>query len=273
MGKKKKLKFKDLADPKKFLWLVADAITPNDILYLSGLDYGFDKDKHAERISYFKRTLCTSKLESWYPMEVWELNRWSSPDYLDSIGHSRRAFSCAGILAYYFDNKGEPTELFDTVLPLFESLIRLDFPDWRKYFYNFLSEGVVKMKYPEDKFKLQLVVFLTIGLDSEKSGEIRDAYDKLMEHELSHLKYEWEHMWNETWDSALEPTVERPDKIVDTNITHGTAHMFAAKYVYHKAEKLTDNALEQDLKNLARRIALLGNDDIDEYLPASTIYL
>lgn len=83
----------------------------------------------------------------------------------------------------------------------------------------------------------------------------------------------WDHQWKKTWDTALEPNIKRPGKIVDTYITHGSAHMFSAKYVYLKAEQVNDSTLSEDLKNLARRIALLGNDDIDEFLPTPRLHL
>ena len=274
MGKKaKRLNFKDLQEHKKLLWLVADHVTPNDVLFLSEQDYGQDSDKHAEQISYFKQTLDTAKLDSWYPLEVWELNRWSSPDYKNIIGHSRRAFSCAGIMAYYFDGLGQPLETLNTLLPLFESLVRLDLQDWQEHFSNFLHYGLKKTKYSEDKFKIQLTLFLTFQSNTKNLAAIREAYNKLMSDEMSMLKHDWEHLWNETWDPALEPQLDRPAKIVDTQITHGTAHMFAAKNLQIKAEQVNDAKLSEDLKTLARRIAWLGQDDIDEFLPASTIYL
>lgn len=274
MSKKpKKLNFKNLPDHKKLLWLVANAVSPNDILFLSEQDYGYESEKYAEKITYFKQTLDTSKLESWYPMEVWELNRWSSPDYLDTIGHSRRAFSCAAMMAYYFDGLGEPIESLDTLLPLFESLVRLDFPDWQKHLSCFLSDGVTKTKCSENKFNLQLIIFLTFQTDSKDLAALRAAYDQLMLDEMSMLKHHWESQWNATWDPALEPQPERPAKIVDTYITHGTAHMFSAKLLHLKAEQINDVKLSEDLIKLARRIAWLGKDDINEFLPASTIYL
>lgn len=141
--------------------LVADNVTPNDILFLSEQDYGTDSDKHAELITYFKLPLDTSKLEHWYPAEVWELNRWSSPGYLDTIGHSRRAFSCAGLMAYYFDGLGKPVEYLDVLLPLFESLVRLDLQDWQEHFLSFLSHGLTKTKCPEGKFSVQFTLYLS----------------------------------------------------------------------------------------------------------------
>jgi len=273
MGKIKKLKFKDLPDHKKFLWLVADNVTPNDILFLSELDYGQDGEKHAELITYFKQTLDTSKLGSWHPMEVWELNRWSDPDYLDTIGHSRRAFSCAALIACYFDGVGCPIESLDTLLPLFESMVRLDLPDWQRYLADFLLYGITRTKDPEDKFKTQLTLYLSSKLESTNIVALRASYNQLMADEMSMLKHHWESMWNASWDPALEPQVDRPEKIIETNITHRTTHMFTAKYVHQKAEHIDDVALSEDLKALARRIAWLRKDDIDEFLPSSTIYL
>ena len=274
MGKKAKtLKFEDLPEHKKHLWLVANNVTRNDILSLSKQDYGQDSDRHAESMTYFKQTLDTSKLDSWYPMEVWELNRWSSPGYLDTVGHARRAFSCSGIMAYYFDGLGEPVDTLDILLPLFESSVRLDLPDWQRHLSNFLSYGSTKTKYVEDKFILQLVRFLARHSESTDLAELRSAYDQLMLNEMSMLKHQWENHWNETWDPALEPQIERPAMIVETNITHGTAYLFSAKYVYQKAEQINDAELSEDLKTLARRIAWLGHDNIDEFLPTSTLHL
>ena len=273
MGKIKKLKFKDLPDHKKLLWLVADNVTPNDILFLSELDYGQGGDKHADLIKYFKLTLDTSRFDSWYPMEVLELNRWSDPDYLDRIGHSRRAFSCASLMAYYFDGDENLDEMLDVLLPLFESLVRLDLIHWQKHFSNFLMHGITTAKDPEDKFKIQLTLFLSSKLETTDIAALRVSYNQLIADEMSMLKHQWVSMWNATWDPALEPQVDRPDKIIETNITHQTTHMFAAKYVHQKAEQIDDAALSEDLKTLARRIAWLRKDDIDEFLPSSTIYL
>lgn len=72
MGKKKRLKLKDVPEHKKFLWLVAVNITPNDILFLLEQDYGSDSGKHAELIVDFRLTLETSRLDSWHPIEVWD---------------------------------------------------------------------------------------------------------------------------------------------------------------------------------------------------------
>jgi len=51
------------------------------------------------------------------------------------------------------------------------------------------------------------------------------------------------------------------------NITHGTAHMFAAKSVYLKSTYLDDEQLSASYYTLARRIACLRNDDLDLFLP------
>jgi len=273
MGKIKRLKFKDLPEHKKLLWLVSNNITPNDVLFLSEQDYGQGIEKHAERIADFRETFDTSKMDSWYPIEVWELNRWSDPTYTDRIGHSRRAFSCAALMACYFDEVGWYHEYLDTLLPLFESLIRLDLPDWRRHFSKFLLHGITKTEDPEDKFKIQLTFFLASEFESADLSTLKARYDQLMADEMSMLKYNWELMWNETWDPALEPDVERPKKIVDTDMTHRTTHMFAAKYIHQKSEQIEDVLLSEDLKILARRIAWLRKDDIDEFLPSSTIYL
>lgn len=281
MGKIKKLHFKDLPEHKKFLWLVADNITPNDILFLSEQDYGTDSDKHAELITDFKITLDTSKLESWHPTEVWELNRWSSPRYLDTIGHSRRAFSCAGLMAYYFDSTGNPNEYLDVLLPLYESLVRLDLQDWQEYFASFLTHGLTKIKHPKDKFSIQLILYLSRLSETTNLNALKVGYNQLMVDEMSMLKHHWEHQWNETWDPALEPQIERPTKILDTYLIHSTAYMFSAKYVYLKVEQINDAALSEDLKTLARRIASLGKgdiawldkNDIDDLMPTSVIYL
>lgn len=274
MGKKKTNKtFKNLPDEKKFLWLIANNVTPNDILYLSELDYGHDQAKHAERIKYFKQTLDTSNFDYWHPMEVLELNRWSRPGYLDMIGHGRRAFSCAGLMACYFDGVGEPIGSLDVLLPLFESLICLDLPDWQKGFSNFLSDGISKTKLSEDIFTLQLALFLTVLSESKDSKVLKTAYDQLMEDEEAMLIHHWQAYSNKTWDAALRPKVVRPAKIVDTFITHSTASLFSAKYVHHKAEQLNEPELVKNLKSLAHRIFKLGNDDVDERFPDSTIYL
>lgn len=273
MGKKKRLKLKDVPEHKKFLWLVADNITPNDILFLSEQDYGSDSGKHAELIVDFKLTLETSRLDSWHPIEVWELNRWSTPHYLDKIGHGRRAFSCAGLLAYYFDKTENYGELLDILLPLFESLVRLDLRGWEEYIAIFLLHSLKRVKYPEDKFAIQFTLYLTRLSKPSELNKKRADYEQLMVDEMSMLKHNWEIQWNETWDPALEPEVERPRKIIETYITHGSAHMFAAKYVYLIAEQIDNSKLSKDLKHLARRIAWLGKDDIDEFLPASKVYL
>lgn len=273
MGKTKRLKLKDLPEHRKLLWLVSDNITPNDVLFLSELDYGQDIEKHTEQITHFRDTFDTSKMESWYPLEVLELNRWSDPTYTDTIGHSRRAFSCAAIMACCFDEVTWSHEYLDTLLPLFESLIRLDLPDWRKHFSKFLLHGITKTKDPEDKFKIQLTLFLASEFESADLSTLKASYDQLMADEISMLKYSWKYMWNETWDPALEPDIERPNKIVDTDMTHRTTHMFAAKYIHQKAEQIEDVSLSEDLKIVARRIAWLRKDDIDEFLPSSTIYL
>ena len=273
MGKIKKLKFKNLPEHKKFLWLVADNITSTDVLFLSEQDYGNESDKHAELITYFKQTLDTSQLEYWYPTEVWELNRWSSPGHLDAIGHTRRAFSCAGLMAYYFDGRGESLGFLDILFPLFESLVRLDLQNWQTYFSKFLSHSLTSIKCPEDKFIVQLTIYLSLLSETVDLAVLRAGYNQLLIDEMVMLKYHWEHMWNETWDPALEPQIERPSKIVDTYITHGTAYMFSAKYVFQKAVNINDAVLSEDLKTLARRIARLDKNDIDEFLPDSTIYL
>jgi len=273
MGKKKKLKFKNLPEHKKLLWLIADNVTRNDVMFLSELDYGRDVEKHAELITNFKQTLDTSKIESWHPMEVWELNRWSAPSYTDTIGHSRRAFSCAALMACYFDGVASTIESLDVLLPLFESLVRLDLLDWQKHFSNFLLHGIEVSRYPEVKFSLQLTYFLSFQYKQADHSALRIRYDQLMIEEISMLKHHWESQWNETWDPALEPEIERPAKIIETHITHGSAHMFSAKCVYQTAEQINDTALCTELKTLARRIAWLGDDDIDEFLPTSTICL
>ena len=281
MGKIKKIKFKELPAHKKFLWLVADNVTSNDILFISEQDYGTDSDKHAELITYFKQTLDTSKLESWYPAEVWELNRWSSPSHTDTVGHSRRAFSCAGLMAYYFDGLGNPVEYLDVLLPLFESLVRLDLQDWQEHFLSFLSHGLTKTKCPEDKFSIQFTIYLSRLSETTDLSELRTGYNQLMIDEMSMLKHHWEHLWNETWDSALEPEIDRAAKIIDTYLTHPTAYIFTAKFTYLKAEQVNDVPLSEDLKSLARRIARLGKGDItwldkcniDELPPTSIIYL
>ncbi len=274
MGKKKTNKtFKNLPDEKKFLWLVADNITRNDILFLSELDYGHEREKHAERITYFKQTLDTSNFDSWYPMEVFELSRWSHPGHLDMIGHGRRAFSCAGLMACYFDGVAETIESLNVLLPLFESLVRLDLPDWQAHFSDFISYGLTKTDCSEDRFKLDLTLFLTVLSETKDPVVLKVAYDQLMEDEMSYLKNHWQLLWNKTWDPALEPKVVRPAKIVDTFITHNTASLFSAKYVHQKAQQINELELTESLKILAHRIARLGNDDLDDRFQNSTIHL
>lgn len=282
MGKIKKLKFKGLPKHKKILWLVADNISDDDILFLSEHERGNDISKHAERITYFKQTLDTSKLEPWYPIEVWELNRWSSPGFLDTIGHRRRAFSCAGIWAYYSDSMGNSiNESLDILLPLFESLVRLDLQDWQKHFSNFLLHSLTTITYPEDRFTVQLTIFLSLLSETTNPKLVRISYEQLLADEMYMLKYAWAHNLNETWDPALEPHAERPSKIVDADIIHRTAYMFSAKYVYLKAEQINDTSLSEDLKTFARRIARLGKGeitwlderDIDDLSTNSIVYL
>lgn len=274
MGKKKTNKaFKTLPDEKKFLWLIAKSISPNDILYLSELDYGHGSAKHAERIFDFKQALDTSKFDYWYPMEVLELNRWSKPGHQNIIGHSRRAFSCTGLMDCYFNKISKPIESLDVLLPLFESLIRLDLPDWRCHFSNFIIDGISKTEAPEDVFNLQFTRFLTVLSETKVSSKLQAAYDQLMEDELSMLRHHWEMSWHKTWDPALEPELVRPAKINDTFITHSSAAMFTAKYVYQKAEQIDDSKLTENLKNLAQRIARLVSDESDGFFSESTIHL
>lgn len=248
-------KFQDLPAHQKFLRLVTEKITPSDILFLSGLDYNTDIQEHADRITYFKQTLDTSKLDLWYPAEVWELNRWSCPGYLDTIGHSRRAFSCAGLMAYYFDRQESPVEFLDVLFPLFESLVRLNLLDWQEHFLSFLSYGLTRIKCPESKFCVQLTSYLTHLSETNNPNELRTGYNQLMVDEMCMLKHYWKHHWNKTWDPALEPKIDRPAKIIDTRLTHQTACQFAANFVYQKAQQVDGATISKNLETLAHRIA------------------
>jgi len=144
---------------------------------------------------YFKQTLDPSKLDLWYPIEVWELNRWSSPGYLDEIGHRRRAFSCMGLMAGDFTHRYGLGELLDVLLPLFESLVRLNLTNWTTYFLDFLLFGLRKTKHPEDRFNLQFLIFLTKIIKEDDADKLQSAYSELLKNDnVVFGKYN-------TWDS------------------------------------------------------------------------
>lgn len=265
MGKSKKTKFKNLPKHKKFLYLVSRNITSIDVLFLSELDRGQDAENHAEKINLFRETLDTFQMDSWYPMEVWELNRWSAPGYLDTIGHGRRAFSCTALLACTLDNVRASIELLDIVFPLYESLMRLELPEWQVHFFDLLQYGIDQTTSSEDRFKLHLTWFLTLQSNEKDSVRVAEAFDRLMAEELKMLEGFKNHIGQVNGNNEIE----RPRKIVDTYITHGTAYMFVAKEIYAKSMQIEDTELSEKLMKLSQRIAWLRGDNVEDFLPSS----
>lgn len=78
-----------------------------DMLHeIAAADYGRDVEKHLAALIPIWKGGELGELDSWYPMEVLELIRWSEPEDSEwkpgstgSRGHKMRAFSCAVLLA------------------------------------------------------------------------------------------------------------------------------------------------------------------------------
>jgi len=264
---KKPQKLRDIEDHKKILWLVAQTTTREDLLYISQLDHGRDVDRHFESSLYFKNTLDTSELDHWYPLEVWELNRWSSPGYLDMEGHRRRAFSCIGITAYDFNRSNGAENALDVLLPLFESLVYLKLPDWQHHFLQLLEFGRNKTKNSEYLYQLQIIMFLTQISNETNFEKLQAVYNQLIIDDEIMQKGVWGLYSHRTWDENLAPKTQAPFQFFQPSLTHGTAHMFAAKLVYYKANLIDNNALSKGFKDIAFYIAKFGHDDLDDFLP------
>ncbi|MFT4177052.1 MAG: hypothetical protein QM627_10400 [Luteolibacter sp.] len=103
------------------------AIDEKMLREIAEADYALDAEKHLEALIPIWKGDELKKLDSWFPMEVLELIRWSEPENSEwkpgstgTRGHKMRAFSCAVLLATpnFEPDKETLIQMVDSVLIL-----------------------------------------------------------------------------------------------------------------------------------------------------------
>jgi hypothetical protein len=118
---------------------------------IAAADYGQDIDKHMEALMPLWEGGEIVELGSWFPMEVLELIRWSTPGGLiphevpDTRGHVIRAYCCAVLLA---TPNFEPEK--ETLIQLLESML-LSGGDAPDVLARFLVWKIPTLEHEEDR--------------------------------------------------------------------------------------------------------------------------
>lgn len=118
---------------------------------IAAADYGQDIEQHLEALLPAWKGGELVKLDPWYPMEVLELTRWSTPGGLnphetpDIRGHLMRAYSCAVLLA---TPDFEPEK--ETLIQLLESMLLLG-SDASEALARFLVWMIPTLEHEDDR--------------------------------------------------------------------------------------------------------------------------
>ena len=118
---------------------------------IAAADYGQDIDKHMEALLPLWSGGEIVALDTWYPMEVLELTRWSAPGGLnphevpDIRGHVIRAYSCAVLLVL---PNHEPEK--ETLIQLLESMLLLG-GDAPEVLARFLMWKIPTLEHEDDR--------------------------------------------------------------------------------------------------------------------------
>ena len=143
---------------------------------ISEANYGYEPEKHFSRLEQIWRGCELGEMDTWYPMEVLELMRWSEPGKEDwkpcsdgIRGHKIRAFSCSVLLA---TPNFEPEK--ETLIQLIDSALVLE-RDIQEATAAFLTSRIEELGREEDRPFFVLALSAMIMELEPNLSEAREA--------------------------------------------------------------------------------------------------
>ena len=231
---------------KLLLSLICSKIYETDLRIIAENDYGEDVEKHYQALECFRNSLDAVDLDSWYPLEVMELERWKTPSNTQEREHLRRAFCCLGILTDWLETKAT-FDIYDVVCPLAESLTNTGW-DFFQPFDHLLEYALSQFEYIEDIAGLELVrLYLSLQMKRPQS-KIRNQLNVTLDAENKAI--ELLRIGDET-ESSIQPFA------LHSYVTHKSACTFIGNQLSNAADSTQELDLKTSLKNLSDRVLCL----------------